>query len=163
MQWWSGTTDCFWAKNFFKLTSTAFKTDDGCFFVCCVYLVFNLKAVWFKYKNLAAVLVLWTVKTQNSKQEVKKELEESLFNGEKHGNKNIGEKAPKVEKCEDSAAVTREFEDIIRTKKKNIFRSQTSKVKFLNILKKEKSLFLWLKTLDSANRPLDLKWMLLSW
>lgn len=38
------------------------------------------------------------LKTQNSKEEVKKELINSIIEGKKHGNKDIDEKADKVEK-----------------------------------------------------------------
>lgn len=51
--------------------------------------------------------------TRKSKQEIKKKLEESITNDDKHENKDIKQKAVKVGKCEDEAAAIREIEDII--------------------------------------------------
>ena len=53
---------------------------------------------------------------------MKKQLEESIVNGEIHENKETKEKAKKVERPEDTTSVFREFEEIIRSKKKNIVR-----------------------------------------
>ena len=79
----------------------------------------------------------------------------------KHDNKDIEEKASQGKKCEDVAAVTREFEDIIRTKKKNIIQIAHQQGN-LKSLKKERSSFLWKRNLESGNRPLHLKRILLS-
>ena len=50
---------------------------------------------------------------------IKKELEDSIINGERHENKELEEKASKVKNTEDAAAVIGEFEEIIKSKKKN--------------------------------------------
>ena len=44
---------------------------------------------------------------------MKKELEKSLIDGEKHENVYLYEKSDEVEKCKDVAAVIREYEKII--------------------------------------------------
>ena len=58
-------------------------------------------------------------KARQSKQEVKKKLEESLI-GEKHENKDIEGKAYNVENKEEVAVVIQGFEELIRTNKNNI-------------------------------------------
>ena len=45
---------------------------------------------------------------------------DSIVNNDKIETKELNEKADKVEKAEDAAAVIKQYEDIIRTKKKNI-------------------------------------------
>ena len=44
-------------------------------------------------------------KTRKTKEEIKKELADSLINVEKNENRDIEEKASKVEKCKDAASV----------------------------------------------------------
>ena len=56
-------------------------------------------------------------KTQNTKEEIKKELDESIVTGGKHNNIEIDEKTRMFEKLEDAATVIREFEQIVRRKK----------------------------------------------
>ena len=51
---------------------------------------------------------------------MKKKLENSLINEEKHEVKDLNEKDDKVEKCKDTAAVIREYDELIRTKKNNM-------------------------------------------
>ena len=46
-------------------------------------------------------------KTRKTKEEIKKELADSLINIEKNENRDIEEKASKVEKCKDAASVIR--------------------------------------------------------
>lgn len=46
-------------------------------------------------------------KTRKTKEEIKKELADSLINVEKNENRDIEEKASKVEKCKDAASVIR--------------------------------------------------------
>ena len=58
--------------------------------MCCVYLIFILKP-FDRFPHASK-------KTQKSKQEVKKRLEESLINDVNHENKDIKEKGGKVEK-----------------------------------------------------------------
>ena len=55
-----------------------------------------------------------------SKEEIKKQLIDSIVNNDIIETKELNEKADKVEKAEDAAAVIKQYEDIIRTKKKNI-------------------------------------------
>lgn len=76
--------------TFFKIANIVFKIDGGCFFVCCFYLIFILKP----FDRVPHT----SKKTQKSKQEVKKRLEESLINDVNHENKDIKEKGGKVEK-----------------------------------------------------------------
>ena len=59
------------------------------------------------------------MKTRKSKQQLKKELEESLINGENHKYNNIEKKVDKIKNCKDAEAVIREFGDLIKTKKNN--------------------------------------------
>lgn len=83
--------------------------------------------------------------TRKSKQEIKKKLEESIINDDKHENKDIKQKAVKVRKCEDEAAAIREIEDIILSKNKNkiwiayqqvkFFEKFKEKEKFVNMIK----------------------------
>ena len=61
-----------------------------------------------------------TKRNQKTKEAIKKELDESIVNGERHGNMETEEKARGVEKPENAATVIREFEQIIRSKSKNI-------------------------------------------
>ena len=58
-------------------------------------------------------------KTRKSKEEIRKELKDSIITGERHENKELEEKASKVKNIEDAAAVIREFEEIIKTKKEH--------------------------------------------
>ena len=58
-----------------------------------------------------------TKKTQGTKKEIKKELDESLINCENHNNTEIKEKAKSFEKSEDAATVVCEFEQIFSNKK----------------------------------------------
>ena len=48
---------------------------------------------------------------------IKRELEDSVINGEWYENKELEEKASNAEKRENAAAVIREFEDITKSKK----------------------------------------------
>lgn len=59
-------------------------------------------------------------KPHKTKDEIKKELDESLVNGETHDNTEIDETGTRIEKPEDAATVIREFEEIIKSKKKNM-------------------------------------------
>ena len=59
-------------------------------------------------------------KTRKTKEEIKKELADSLINIEKNENRDIEEKASKVEKCKDAASVIREFEEVIKSNKSNM-------------------------------------------
>ena len=52
------------------------------------------------------------------KVKIKKELEDSIINGERHEKKGLEEKASKVKNNEDAAAVIREFDKNIKNKKK---------------------------------------------
>ena len=53
------------------------------------------------------------------KKEIEKQLEESIVNGERHGNTEIEERGRTVKKPEDAATIISEFEETIRSKKKN--------------------------------------------
>ena len=55
-----------------------------------------------------------------SDEEIKKQLINSIVNNDIIETKQLKEKTDKLEKPEDAAAVTKQYEDIIRTKKKNI-------------------------------------------
>ena len=55
-----------------------------------------------------------------TKEKIKDELKVSIINIEKHENKEIEERGKMVEKSKDAAEVILEFEEIIRSKKKNI-------------------------------------------
>ena len=59
-------------------------------------------------------------KLRKGKQEIKKELDELVINEDQHENKNLEEKASKVGQSEDAVAVIKEFQKIIKSKKKNI-------------------------------------------
>lgn len=48
---------------------------------------------------------------------IKRELEDSVINGEWYENKELEEKASNAEKRENAAAVIRKFEDITKSKK----------------------------------------------
>ena len=52
---------------------------------------------------------------RKSKQEIKKKLEDSLINEEKHENKDIEEKPGKVQNCQHAAALIQKFEGIIKS------------------------------------------------
>ena len=55
-----------------------------------------------------------------SKEEFKKQLIDSIINNEIFETEELHEKADKAEKPEDAVALIKQYEDIIRTKKKNI-------------------------------------------
>ena len=56
-------------------------------------------------------------KTQKSKQEVKKELDEPLINGDVYENQDMEEKSYKVERCNEATAIIREYEEITRKRR----------------------------------------------
>ena len=55
-----------------------------------------------------------------SDEEIKKQLTNSIVNNDIIETKELNEKTDKLEKPEDAAVVIKQYEDIIRTKKKNI-------------------------------------------
>ena len=55
-----------------------------------------------------------------SDEEIKKQLIDSIVNNDIIETKELKEKTDKLEKPEDAAVVIKQYEDIIRTKKKNI-------------------------------------------
>ena len=55
-----------------------------------------------------------------SKEEIKQQLTDSIFNNDIIEIEELNEEAGKVEKPEDAAAIIKQYEDIIRTKKENI-------------------------------------------
>ena len=55
-----------------------------------------------------------------NKEEIKKQLIDSIVNNDIIETQELNEKADKVQKPEDAAAVIKQYEGIIRTKKKNI-------------------------------------------
>ena len=81
---------------------------------------------------------------RKSKEEIKKELEDAIINNERHENKELV-KISEVEETEDAAAVIREFEEIIKSKKKNIvwsayqqgkvFKKFKENAKFIDVVK----------------------------
>ena len=81
-----------------------------------------------------------------SKEEIKQQLIDSIINnGKVEREEELNEKADKVEKIEDAANIIKQYEEIIRTKKKNIvcigyhqgkvFRRFKEKKKFIKLLK----------------------------
>ena len=90
-------------------------------------------------------LQLWggsenTKKTRRlNKEEIKKQLIDSIVNNDIIETKELHEKADKVEKPQDAADVIKEYEDIIRTKKKSIISIAYHQGKFSKLFKsKEK-------------------------
>ena len=81
-----------------------------------------------------------TKKTRRlNKEEIKKQLIDSIVNNDIIETKELHEKADKVEKPQDAADVIKEYEDIIRTKKKSIISIAYHQVKFSKLFKyKEK-------------------------
>ena len=57
--------------------------------------------------------------TRKTMEEIK-DLEDSVLKGKKYENKELEEKARKIEKSEDAISVNREFEDIMKSKNKKI-------------------------------------------
>ena len=55
-----------------------------------------------------------------SKEEIKQPLIDSIFNNDIIETEELNEKADKVEKPKDAAAIIKQYKDIIRTKRKNI-------------------------------------------
>ena len=55
-----------------------------------------------------------------SKEEIKQQLIDSIFNNDIIETEELNEKADKVEKPKDAAAIIKQYKDIIRTKRKNI-------------------------------------------
>ena len=79
---------------------------------------------------------------RKSKEEIKNELEDAIINNERHENKELV-KISEVEETEDAAAVIREFEEIIKSKKKILSGQYTNKEKFLKNSRKMQSLLMW--------------------
>ena len=65
---------------------------------------------------------------------------DSVFNNDIIETEELNEKADKVEKPKDAAAITKQYEDIIRTKRKTLYPSLIIKEKILKDLKARKSL-----------------------
>ena len=65
---------------------------------------------------------------------------DSVFNNDIIETEELNEKADKVEKLKDAAAITKQYEDIIRTKRKTLYPSLIIKEKILKDLKTRKSL-----------------------
>ena len=61
-----------------------------------------------------------SAKTRKPKEDIKKEIEDPVINSERHENKELEEKARKIKNSEDMAAVIRDFEEFIKSKKINI-------------------------------------------
>ena len=61
-----------------------------------------------------------TKTTRLSKEEIKKQLIDSIINNDKFETEELNEKADKAEKPKDAAAIIKQYEGIISTKKKNI-------------------------------------------
>ena len=55
-----------------------------------------------------------------NKEEIKKQLIDSIVNNDTIETQELNQKADRVEKPKDAAAVIKQYENIIRTKKKNI-------------------------------------------
>ena len=53
-------------------------------------------------------------------EQIKKQLNESIINGERHEDKELQDKTEKVEKSDEAAKIIREFEYIIKSKNRNI-------------------------------------------
>ena len=54
------------------------------------------------------------------KRRKRKGLIASIIEGDRYKTDTLDEKACKVEKCEDAVSIARAYEDIVKTKKKNI-------------------------------------------
>ena len=65
---------------------------------------------------------------------------DSVFNNDIIETEELNEKADKVEKPKDAAAITKQYKDIIRTKRKTLYPSLIIKEKILKDLKARKSL-----------------------
>ena len=59
---------------------------------------------------------------------MKKKLENSLINGEKHEVKDLNEKADKLGKCKDTAAVIGEYDEVVQTNKRTLIAYQEVKI-----------------------------------
>ena len=59
---------------------------------------------------------------RDSKKEIKKQFVDSLFSNKKVETEELNKQAEKVENSEDAGTITKEYEDVILTKKKNIIR-----------------------------------------
>ena len=126
------------------MESIAFKTNGGCFFVSCFYLIFYFKAFLFQIQNCDNIPNT-AKKIQKSKHGIKKDIKDSIIICEKYKNKDIKEEACKADKCDDAAVLIQEFEGIIKTKKMNIvliayqqgkiFQKFNKRQKFANMLK----------------------------
>ena len=57
---------------------------------------------------------------RKSKEQIKKQLNKSIINGEQHKKKELQDKAEKVEKSDEAAEIVRKFEYITRSKNSNI-------------------------------------------
>ena len=60
------------------------------------------------------------INARKSEEQIKKQLNESIINGERHKNKKLRDKAGKVEKSDEAAQIIRKFEYIIMGKNRNI-------------------------------------------
>ena len=76
-----------------------------------------------------------------SKNEIRKQLIDSLTENEKVETEELNGKADKMEKCEDAANVIKESKDIICTKKRTLYVLPISKAKSSRDSKRKPSLF----------------------
>ena len=75
-----------------------------------------------------------------SKEEIKQQFIDSIFNNDIIVTEELNEKADKVEKAKNAAAIIQQYEDTIRTKKKKIISIAYHQGKVLKELKTRKSL-----------------------
>ena len=98
---------------------------------------------------------------RKTKEEIKKELDVNCSLIKKL--KQIEEKADKMQKCEDTTSVIWEFEDIIKSKEKNIVWLTYQQGKVLQRLNEKEKFINMVKGLRVSKSTLVFKITLLSW
>ena len=116
--------------------------------VLCVLVEFEPTQYLVQRKFLRFYTDKAVLKKSFSREEIKKQLIHSLINSEKVETEDLNKQAHEVQKCKEATIIVEEYEDIIRTKKKNIisiayqqrkvFRRFKEKQKFIVLVKEFK-------------------------
>ena len=116
--------------------------------VLCVLIEFEPTQYLVQRKFLRFYTDKAVLKKSFSREEIKMQLIHSLINSEKVETEDLKKQAHEVQKCKEATIIVEEYEDIIRTKKKNIisiayqqrkvFRRFKEKQKFIVLVKEFK-------------------------
>ena len=92
---------------------------------------------------------------KRSKEEVRKQMIDSLSNSKKVEKKNLNKQADKVKNCEEATIIVKEYEHIIRKKKKNIISVAYQQGKVFKRFKEQKKILNIVKGFKVNNKILN--------